>query len=744
MIRKLLAVVCCFALCLSLAACTTGFDSLEYTEIESSDKPSDTLIAQNSEYKLELDKTNMGLVLTDISTGQQWSTTPIDAQGPQVDEFGMPIKKHPRVESILAVECKNFEKDEINTYYSYTDAVKDGYITHEKIDNGIVINYHFAQAKIMIPLECTLTKKGVKLSVNPEKIQESENKVIGLSIAPFFCGVKNDTENSYLLVPSGSGALVGVASKSQQGDIYSAQVFGADPAIDEVALVSTKEAVRLNVFGSKANDKAMCAIIDSSAASANINVVSGSTSLGYSSCYATFIMRGYTNHIAELFSYEKVQNVVYSKKMINKPVSVTFIPLGTEESANYSGMANTYREYLTETYGMNKSAQDIALNLRVLGGTEMDKSFLGIPYKTVYATTTLSATKNIIDEAKAQLGNNFAVQLKGFGESGLDVGKIAGNYTVNKNLGSLEELKNLFSYSKENGIDIYFDFDMERFNKNSSGASKFFDSATNAGELKAMQYYYDVAVRDKKLDTAYNLLSPAAFTRVFEKVAQKTDKYNFSGISFDSLSMIAYSDYTNKDNSEFYSKNGFADAAQNVIKAAKSQDKRFMASGANIYAAALADIIAESPVISEKNQIFLYDIPFYQIVFKGSVPITVQSINLAADSRQMVLKAVESGSGLGYTVTDSWDSSVINAETPHFYNAVFNQIKDNIFETSKELSGYYQKISGKHITSHAVLENSLRETVFENGVVVYVNYTDKTLVSPAGEVAPYDYLITEK
>ncbi len=736
-------IVCCFALILSLTACSTDFGSLEYKAASGSDKPRENLIAQNENYKLELNKLNMGFVLTDNLTGEQYSTTPIDTTSPQFDEFGMPIKKHPRVESVLAVECRNFVKNEVNSYYSYIDAVQEGEVTYEKVENGIIINYYFAEAKVMIPLECTLTEKGVKFSVDPAKIQESDNKVISVSIAPFFCGVKNDTENSYLFVPSGSGALVGVAGKSEQGDSYSAQVYGYDPAIDEVALVSTKESVRLNVFGVKTGNQALCAIIDGSPASAKIQVSSGSTTFGYSSCYASFIMRGYTNHVAELFSYEKVENVVYSKKMINKPISVSYFPLKGDD-ANYSGMAKCYRDYLINTHEMGAAAEDVALNIRLIGGTSIKKSFLGIPYETVYPTTPLVEAKKIVEEINNNTDLDFTVQLKGFGESGIDVGKIAGNYKLSKKIGTSGELKELFGYADGNNIGMYFDFDIENFNENSAGVSKFFDSATNAGELKALQYHYDTAVRDKKKDSAYNLLSPSKFAEVFDKITKKTKKYNLSGISFDTLSSVAYSDYTDKENAEYYSKNGFVTAAGDVIKSAKDGGKKFMASSANAYAAARADIITETPVTSDKSNLFLYDIPFYQMVFKGSIPVTVQSINLAADPKLMLLKAVESGSGLGYTVIDSWDSAIIDSDLPYFYNSVFGDVKDTIFENAEKISEYYEKISGKHIISHNVFENSLRETVFENGVTVYVNYTDKAIASPAGEVAPYDYLVTEK
>ena len=742
LIKRLICVVCSFIIVLSLAACGTGFGSLKYKEVTDSDIPSETLIAQNSKFTLELDKTIMGVVLSETATGMKWGSTPIDGSELELDQWGDPVKKHPKVRSILSIECKDFERDEVNNYNSYTDAVKNGKVTYEKIKNGIVINYYFTDAKVMIPLKCMLTDFGVTLSVDPNDIQESESKVLSISIAPFFCGVKNDSENSYLFVPSGSGAVVGVESKSEQGDAYSAQIYGYDPAIDEVASVSTKESVRLNVFGSKTDDSAVCAIVDGGADSAWINVTSGSTTVKYSAVYATFQMRGYTNHVAELFSYESVHNVVYSKKMINKPISVTYSPL-SGENADYSGMANIYRDYLARNYGLKKSAKDIPLNIRMLGGTLTTKSFVGVPYKTLLPTTTLTNAERIMSEIKKEIDGGFSVQLKGFGDSGIDIGKIAGNYALNKNLGSYNELKKLFEFSESKGIDLYFDFDIERFSKNSNGFSTFYDAATNAGEQKAVQYDYDIAVRNIKEETAYNLLSPANFKKAFDKVTKKISNYNFSGISLDTLSSVAYSDYTDKENPEFYSKNGFSTVADKVIKTAKSNNLRFMASSANLYSAVLADVITESPVTSEKSRVFLYDVPFYQMVFKGSVPITVPSINLSADSKLMILKAIESGSGLGYTVIDKWDNSLINSDMPYFYNSVFEEIKDGIFENSKELSKYYNKISGKRIVRHTVFDDGLRETVFENGVRVYVNYTENTLTTPMGEIPSYKYLITE-
>lgn len=753
MIKRFLSIFCCIAiLCTLLTGCGgTDFGSLPYVEPEENNIP-ETFIAENDNFLLEFDDSNYGLILTDKNSGKVYKTSPSGLNGPEVNENGLPLKKIPKKESIIWFESMNFtnSSNKTDTFFSYNmiftekeEGEVTGKLTHELTENGIILNYFFSDAEVMIPLECTLTEKGLNLKVDPTKIMENDNKVVTVSIAPFFCGVQNDSEDSYIFVPSGSGALVGVDSKSATGETYSAQIYGEDLAIDEVVLNSTRESARLNVFGAKTGDQALCAIIDGSATSARIDAVSGSTTLRYSSAYTTFIVRGYTNHTAELYSSEKVERRVYAKQKINQPASVSYYPLSGDK-ANYGGMAEVYREYLIENFGMQEKSDDVALNLRVIGGIQTDESFLGIPYKTVYATTTVSEAEKMLNELKDKIGTNFTMQLKGFGDTGVDVGKIGGDYKVSNKIGSFGEVQNLISYGKQNNIGVYFDFDMVRFNTNSSGVSKFFDAATNAGELKATQYYYDVAVRDKKLDTAYNLLSPSMFNEVYDKLAKKTGKYNLTGVSLDTLSSLAYSDYSDKNNSDYYSKNAYADAASNVIKKIKSANQKYMAAAANAYAAAYADIITEAPVSTDKNVSFMQEVPFYQMVFKGCVPITVSSINLSADPTETFLKAVETGSGLGYTVIDSWDSAILNSNNPYFYNSVYGDLKSQICNNVKELSSYYDSISGQRIATHTILEDGLRETVFENGVVVYVNYTDKPITSPAGEVGARNYLIMEK
>ena len=168
-----------------------------------------------------------------------------------------------------------------------------------------------------------------------------------------------------------------------------------------------------------------------------------------------------------------------------------------------------------------------------------------------------------------------------------------------------------------------------------------------------------------------------------------------------------------------------------------------MASDANAFAAAKADIVINSPTISAEAFEFDEDIPLYQMVFRGRAAISVESLNLVSDSRKQLLRAVESGSGLGYTLIADYDTVLLDGKQPVFYNSLYEDVSEKIIDDYALLSEYYEKIGGSRIVSHRILENGVRETVFENSVTVYVNYSDGELASPAGNVPANGFLIGE-
>lgn len=73
-------------------------------------------------------------------------------------------------------------------------------------------------------------------------VQEGANKILAISLAPYFCSLTNNAADSYLMVPTGLGGLVYPKEVSQYGLLYSMDVYRADLAMAVWDNVSVNEA----------------------------------------------------------------------------------------------------------------------------------------------------------------------------------------------------------------------------------------------------------------------------------------------------------------------------------------------------------------------------------------------------------------------------------------------------------------------------------------------------------------------
>lgn len=739
MLKRKIAVLLAVVPALLLSGCKADKAVSTFDASAQSDGYSEELIAENKNFRLSFDAFTKGIKLTELSTGTEWGTTPPLSGEDSFDELGMPKKRHDMVNSPIVVTCCDLDSGNEQELYSYSSAVTEGEIRCEKTENGLTVEYYFTQAEIMVPVTYTLDDDSVNISVDPKKIQEGFNAVTSVSLAPFFCSAENDTEDSYLFIPSGSGAVVSTDTLSYQGTKYSEPVFGKDYTAEERYAATNKEEIKMPVYGSVSAGSGTFAIIESGAESALIDAVVGSDVYEYSSVYATFQLRGYTTHVSAVFGDTNISNI-YSVKMIDTPLSVRLYPLSGND-AGYVGMARIYREYLIEN-GLEENGKEASkLNLNFVGGTEITRSFFGIPYKTVFRATTVDDVKDIVGELSESI-DGFSVNLKGFTEKGADIGKIGGG-GLNSSLGGEKDMKQLSELCVETGCKLYMDFDIVRFSSSSAGFNTFFDSTVTPGNENAAKYIYDKSVRDDILSSRYYLLSPSKFEKAVDKVLDSAEKWSLDGVTLSTFSSMCYSDYRDRENTLYYAKSGFADTVVSSSEKICEGGKDFVSSGANIYAAVLSDLIIDAPLNSSGEQVFEYDIPFYQMVLRGSVPISACSVNLSDDMRKTVLAAVESGSGISWTVTNEWSNEIADSYHPYFYSGRYSMIKDDIISLSSELSEYYKKIGNAHIAGHSVLSDGVRKTEFDNAVSVYVNYNGYSVKTPVGEIEAYGYKVVD-
>lgn len=743
--KKVLSLICVLAIAsVMFTGCSNDKNTIKKNSFDTEAVSSiigDVFVTENDNFKLEINEVTKGIILTDKNTGKVYGTNPIEEGGIKYDELGMPIKRHPQLESVLFIKYLDTQKNTTSDMISYTAAVSKGRTTVEMVEDGVKVNYYFDDAQIMVPVTFTLREKGVALTINPAEIQENENMLITASLAPMFCSVKN-TDDGYLFYPSGSGALVYAKEISQPGESYSSEVYGFDAAKDVWDQTSTNKDIRLPVIGAKFGEQAVVGIIENAAEACLVDMKVGATSLGYSSVYVTYQLRGFTANIKELYNNRFYKGDVFAEDFTSSPLTVCYYPLADDE-ANYSGMAKVYREYLNETAGKAEGVKPSVMDITMVGGAMIDKSFLGVPYQTIYETTTISDVEQIIKELTEKGIKVTNLNLSGFTQNGIDSNKLGGGFKLDSKLGNSKQLAALQNDIKASGTNLFFDFNIISFNKNANGYNTYFDAAVRANRRVAKLYSFDIAVWGRDESNTYSLLARDRLNDAANAAFKAVNKWKVTGVGFQSLSSTAYSDYSSKKNFEFYSKGNISKQVSDIYLNAKKQNLMMLSSDANAYAAAVSNVVLNIPTSSTKAYVFDEDVPFYAMAMRGRTAISSESLNLAIDGNLQLLRAVESGAGIAYTLTNNYSTQLLNCETTVFYNSCYDDLSTEIEANYKKVYTYYEKIGNSEIVSHSILANGLRETVFANGVKVYVNYLNEAIESDLGTVDANSFLVGE-
>ena len=154
---------------------------------------------------------------------------------------------------------------------------------------------------------------------------------------------------------------------------------------------------------------------------------------------------------------------------------------------------------------------------------------------------------------------------------------------------------------------------------------------------------------------------------------------------------------------------------------------------ANAYAALQSDYITETPSRSSQYTVFSEEIPFYALVFQGYKALSSASVNTAMNVRDAYLRAVSTGATLQFTLCDTHHDALQFEQNTAYVSSRYSDWKADIAAMVAESADLHSKVGNQAITSYEKTDG-LSKTVFENGITVYVNYTDAAMESPLGTV----------
>ena len=582
--------------------------------------------------------------------------------------------------SQVRIEYYDMNNASMQIAYGY-DCVEMGNISSAIDGDSVRVTYYFEEAAINLTIVYTLRKDSLEVSFNSDDIEEK-----------------------------GSG--------------------------DE-------EPIRLPVFGVKKGDNALCAIIENGEGAAKVEAIAGAERGGYSTAYSTFYVRGFANiewdtgtthNGVEIF---QDTILLQEERLADKTFSVGYYPL-TGENADYTGMAACYRQYLQGAGLLKKSThKQQPYHITLIGGAQAREFTLGIPHTSLLPLTTFAQSQQIVKELRGLTGQTPEVLLMGYGASGLDVGKLAGGFTFAGELGNKASQNALEAFCREQGIPLFTDFDVARFNQSGNGFNPLFSSAT-AASTDNVTYYplkRNVRAEDTEKSPIY-LLEHASLGKAIEKLRDFT-RERVSGIALSTLGRMPYSDHQEL---AYTLRSDVEEQMRETLNALREDDHPILLSAANAYAAGLADSVYDVPLQNGNYQAFDETVPFYQMVFRGTVPLYSTAVNLSPDAGGMLLRAVEAGVSPSYTLSHSLCEALADSDESMYYGILYNSNKQRITDDVAKTRAFFEAVGDAGIRRHTILRDGLTRTEFDNGVVVLVNHTDEDIVLDGTTIAARSFV----
>lgn len=584
-------------------------------------------------------------------------------------------------------------------------------------DENEIENTYKVKPSFYMELEYTLNENGFKARMDTKRIKyQQDYKPCRIEFLPYFGAGASD--DGYIIVPDGSGAVIEFDNGKHNAEPYWKKLFNNDNTLITEEISTNSQPSVLPIFAVSKNDSGFLASIDSGYEVAGISADVTGGNNNYNYVYSFFDV--FSADQVSLSSNEQDKFILTNEKILSCPIEISYSFLNGEHS--YTDFALKYRELLiNKKILVNKENDNSIINLDFVGTAEVTRRFLGIPYQTMAALTTYNQALGLIE--KLEIENSDISFLDSL--SGGKYQKKADNLKLQKILGSKSEFKKLSQKSDKLAVAYYTQY---------ANKVKKSDSAITLSKSKAKLYNYDFISRYVSGDNALGVISPSKLDKYSEKIVKSVKSNKYSAVNILDLGYQLNSDFNSKKPIDRYESREYVQKyLENISKVAS-----VAVNVGSIFSFAYIDEIKNIPVTSSGYHIEDYTVPFYEIVVSGYIPYSVESLNTADDSRVQFLKAVETGAKLQYKWVYELPDNITDNST-EYYKYLYKNSYKQVKEYYDEYLPLYKKISSQSITLHTRLTDSLTKTVYSNGTVVYVNYSDVDVEADGLTIKPKSF-----
>lgn len=650
-----------------------------------------------------------------------------------------------RCESIIKTYCPDYTYETLDEDHALTE--------YEGTDS--------APPLFRLAIEYTLDDQGLeaRLPANGIRFDDTAYTLLSVTMLPYM-GCISSENDGYTFMPDGAGALF--TAKDLAGITWNraGQMYGPDFAYQQITgehqevltmpvwgAVTSEDQVRTETIvieeettvideetGEETvipavtetktydytEDKGYVAIITEGDSLATIKYENGGNLHKYAAIYASFCPRPSDEYnLAEAIS--AASNTTWRVESARKYVDsyrIKYIMLDGDTEAeaagiddyyetSYFGMAKAYREYLEGEGVLTRLtdadvAENIPLYLEVLGTLETTEKILSIPVTVDTPLTTFDNIKTMYEELAAEGVDNINFKLTGFANGGLSDSTVPYKLKWEKAVGGAEGFEELLAYAAGKNLGIFPDFDFlyASNNKSFDGFTYRQHAVKTIDDRYTSKRYYDPMTQSftRNFEIA---ISPSVFTHFYEKFNENYQKYNPTGISVSTLGTDLNSDFDEDDPYNREDSKGFT---TELLESISNDYGEVMIDGGNSYALGFVDHIVNMNLNSSEFFNASYSVPFSGIVLHGYVEAAGTPVNEEGDIEAAILKSIESGTYLYFTLAYQNTSDLKEDEDLNKYYSIRYDIWfEDIVEKYSFLNDILKDLQTKLIVGHELL-----------------------------------------
>lgn len=687
----------------------------------------DAAILENGHLRLEM-QTSGRFVLTDLSSGNRWFSNPADETEDKIS-FGV-NKERVMSQVLVTYSGKNVVAETAS--FAGCAATDGSYTELFKRNEKLICVYHFKDLGFDIPVEYEIDGNRLYTSVETDKIKElSYNRLISFTINPFF-GAGTVDEDGYIMLPDGCGTTINFNNGKSTDNRLELDVLYGDRSKVSASRPVSSQPVLIPGFGIAkkygTGFSTMFALATEGYIGGTLTSNIAGRETGSNYAYFTFLYRETATETMLDRTYAAKSRLIVSNSPQDTERFCLCYCFSNGEDNGISQMSENCRELLFPNAETNVNS-DIPLYLDCIMGVRVKKNFLGIPYRSLRALTTLSDAENMISLLSENGISSFEIRMQGLSSDGYAFGKINNKLQIDRSLGNVSQLS---QFQEKKSINVYPQVELTTFTRNGNGANRFFSSSSDLllDTISLPKYSLAAAVEDKNATDA-RLLKPQIVFKAADKLEKDLTKKEIEGICPASLAMGTYCDHGKK------SDNGITLTADILNKSLELlSEKHNILLEAPVFSAwSIADSILYLPDDSSHYNISDDTVPFLQMVLSGIIHYSSSAINFSGDINQSALRAIRNGSALAFMVTASPYSELDKTDARNLYAASFNECKESIIKIYSTVSDALLPVYGTQMVSYSQIQKDLTVSEYANGIRIVVN-TSKNDLTLNGKTIP--------